>query len=65
MISPSLRALLLHIGYPVSCLLLLRHSALLVVLLVLPVARMSLLLVQLGIHHVELSVDFFDFIFAK
>jgi hypothetical protein len=64
MVSPSLRALLLHIGYPVSCLVLLWHSTLLVVLLVLPVARVSLLLVQLGIHHVKLSVNFFDLILA-
>lgn len=64
MVSPSLRALLLHIGYSVSCLVLLRHSALLLVLLVLPVARMSLLLVELIVHHLKLSIDFFDLILA-
>ena len=65
MVSPSLRALLLHIGYSVSCLVLLRHSALLLVLLVVPVARVSLLLVELIVYHLKLSVNFLDLILTK
>ena len=35
------------------------------VLLVLPVTRMSLLLVELIVHHLKLSIDFLDLIVAK